>query len=665
MDEKVVFQVLLETQGNATKDVNDLTKALGAADAEAKQLAEAQKEVAKQAEKTGQEGKKATGGLVEGFKSAVKGAFSLRTAIALTGIGGLLQIVQQVVGFFKQFDAVADLVSNTLAGLGGAVTALVDNFGNLLSAAQDILLLDFSGAADKFAKAGNDIADGFTRARDANQELLDIEDAKAELIFEEAKTEGEIARLRRESADRSLSTEQRIALLRKSEELGIDILNKKKLLALREQDAIARQNAESLNQGDAAFLKLQEAKARTQRIENEILERKAQIQSKVNNLLESEKKPLKEIVDLEAQINQIRAARLIEDTRQREGNAAAARVQAKAELDAQLAALDAVNATEDQKNELRTLLTEENAKKLAKTEEDIAKRGQKATLEREAEFLREQQELLKLGEASDEVQLAAERAAALAELRVKELEAQEEDVVDRLEIEKKYNDGLERLEEERLTLEAAAEAQRAAIRQITIEGSLQVANALVEIANQAAEGSALAAVFAKAVAIAQSVFAIQQNIAQASAVGFPQNLPFIAAAIAQGAKILGALKKQPVPEPTPIAPITLAEAGGQAQRGAVVGYGFAEGTNYVPGPGTGTSDSILARLSRGEAVIPERINSMYDHKALDFLTNMSGLGGAGNTPLVHELHMNEHGFMRFLRGDAKRTRIRNRAHSFA
>jgi hypothetical protein len=161
------------------------------------------------------------------------------------------------------------------------------------------------------------------------------------------------------------------------------------------------------------------------------------------------------------------------------------------------------------------------------------------------------------------------------------------------------------------------------------------------------------------------VFAIQQNVAEASKVGFPQNLPFIAAAIAQGAKILGALKKQPVPEPTPIAPIALSDTGAAAQRGAVVGYGFAEGTNYVPGPGTGTSDSILARLSRGEGVIPERLNSMYDYKAVDLLANMAGLGGSGNTPLVHELHMNEHGFMRFLRSDAKRSRIRNRAHSFA
>lgn len=42
----------------------------------------------------------------------------------------------------------------------------------------------------------------------------------------------------------------------------------------------------------------------------------------------------------------------------------------------------------------------------------------------------------------------------------------------------------------------------------------------------------------KAFAIAQAVLALQQNIAEASKYGFPQNIPFIAGAIAQGASIL-------------------------------------------------------------------------------------------------------------------------------
>ena len=40
---------------------------------------------------------------------------------------------------------------------------------------------------------------------------------------------------------------------------------------------------------------------------------------------------------------------------------------------------------------------------------------------------------------------------------------------------------------------------------------------------------------------------------------------------------------------------------------------FAKGSNFVQGPGTGTSDSILARLSVGEAVVPAHINKQIMH----------------------------------------------------
>lgn len=46
----------------------------------------------------------------------------------------------------------------------------------------------------------------------------------------------------------------------------------------------------------------------------------------------------------------------------------------------------------------------------------------------------------------------------------------------------------------------------------------------------------------KGFAIAESIIAIQQNIAKASAIGFPQNIPFIAGAVAQGASIVSTIK---------------------------------------------------------------------------------------------------------------------------
>jgi len=51
----------------------------------------------------------------------------------------------------------------------------------------------------------------------------------------------------------------------------------------------------------------------------------------------------------------------------------------------------------------------------------------------------------------------------------------------------------------------------------------------------------------KAFAIAEAAIAIQQNIAKASAIGFPQNIPFIAGAIAQGASIISSVQSVVAP----------------------------------------------------------------------------------------------------------------------
>lgn len=89
----------------------------------------------------------------------------------------------------------------------------------------------------------------------------------------------------------------------------------------------------------------------------------------------------------------------------------------------------------------------------------------------------------------------------------------------------------------------------------------------------------------KAFAIAQASVLLWQNVSQAMGVGFPQNIPFIAAALAQGTSILGSLS-------------------------SIQSVGFANG-GYIKGPGTGRSDSINARLSNGEFVTNAASTSRY------------------------------------------------------
>jgi hypothetical protein len=82
----------------------------------------------------------------------------------------------------------------------------------------------------------------------------------------------------------------------------------------------------------------------------------------------------------------------------------------------------------------------------------------------------------------------------------------------------------------------------------------------------------------KAFATAQAVLALNEAILNAMTVPWPANIPAVATAIGLGATIMSNIASVAMP-------------------------GYATGVVGLDGPGTGTSDSIVARLSRGESVV--------------------------------------------------------------
>lgn len=183
-------------------------------------------------------------------------------------------------------------------------------------------------------------------------------------------------------------------------------------------------------------------------------------------------------------------------------------------------------------------------------------------------------------------------------------------------------DSIQQLEDERLKIvQDALEArliseQEAADRRVAIEedtqrrlGELRAAERSAELqAGQAlAEGLADIAkglvgeqskvykalfIASKAFAIADSIVKIQQGIANALSLPFPANLAAVASVAAQAASIISNIQA-----------VTLQ---------------FAEG-GLVRGPGTGTSDSIPARLSDGEYVV----NAKATQKHLGLLEQLN------------------------------------------
>ena len=146
---------------------------------------------------------------------------------------------------------------------------------------------------------------------------------------------------------------------------------------------------------------------------------------------------------------------------------------------------------------------------------------------------------------------------------------------------------------------------RAAQTKVMLSEAESAFGSLAEIAKafggeQSATYRALFAL-SKSFAIAQAAISLASNVAKASEVGFPQNIPFIAGALAQGATIAGLI----------------------AQASFNGGGGYATG-GHVRGPGTATSDSIPAWLSDFEFVT--RAAVVRQPGALAFLTDFNARG---------------------------------------
>lgn len=181
-----------------------------------------------------------------------------------------------------------------------------------------------------------------------------------------------------------------------------------------------------------------------------------------------------------------------------------------------------------------------------------------------------------------------------------------------------YQDYLEK--RKKLTAIAAADEQKAldASKQMQIDGAISIATSLESIASDVFGKKSAAYKVAfdleKTFTIAKAALAIEQDIAEATAKGFPANIPLIAQAVAEGATIISSIRS-----------IALNLADGGMIRGA----------------GTGTSDSIPVNASDGEFMVNAQSTVQWRTQLEDInagrmpnLPGQPGSGGAGRGPSV-------------------------------
>jgi hypothetical protein len=316
-------------------------------------------------------------------------------AIAATGIGLLIPLVISLVNYFKNLEGGAKALKKIMAGLG----AIVSNVGKALS-----LLVK-----GEFSAAFNTLKDAVVEATEAVDNLYDAEKKLSELrqktIIENAKLNQEIEKQKKILEDGTLSVEERLAALDK-------VTAATKKLAQNQK----AETQEALRKAQSELTLINNFEERREKQE-EIAELQAQLidqTTQLSNIEYDAAKVAREIRQAEADE---KAAQAKEDAARREEEEKAkeeaaqkeierkARLKeildqmeldsmeegfakAQAELEAQemkaLAELDALNATEEEKQKVREYYGQKR-KQLVKDQSDFEIAMQKATQQANAE----------------------------------------------------------------------------------------------------------------------------------------------------------------------------------------------------------------------------------------------------------------------------------------
>lgn len=580
---------------------------------------------------------------------------------------------------FSAFAPVLDWISNLFTGLASIILTVVEGAGQLIGW--------LSKLAESIPVVGDAIAEGNKKIQervDLQKSQIEYEKAVRDEIVKSAERENEISELRAKVTDKeNYTAKERKEALEAAIKLEREQADERKRLA--EMNLANLEKEASLTENDAEMNnKLAEAKAAVIRADtdynNKIREMNAQ-RSELNNQITAEEKAkqderakaaedaAKRIIEAkQKELDEIRRAedellklitdsleqrrkqteltyeRQMEDLQRRldsevnltkaakdaivqQMNAlSAGYIEAMHKLDNEelkknisdrqtiiANQLEAVKAGSDAEYQLKLeQLQLQQEAELANTEMTeelkesiIAKYGAKrAELEKENQdnITAQQQEAIRIRFETELLQLGDNELGKLeliAEQKRMELETMQQMEGESLEA---FNLRKLQKEEEFAASKKAITDKENEIEQTKLEAAATVTNGIVGLMDTLGQQSKAAAKVAKIVALGEILInqgkAVAAGIAQAQSVPFPANIAAIATTIAN---ILAGITSA----------ISTVKSAKFADGGAVVG------------PGTGTSDSIHARLSNGESVLTARATSMF----APLISAMNQMGG--------------------------------------
>lgn len=555
--------------------------------------------------------------LYKAFTSTKEGGEKMEQVMA--ALGAVMDVFRDVL--VKVAEVLIDIFSNPLESLKEFGRLIVQNVINrfeglleLIPALGKSISLLFKGefaesgkvaldALGKVALGVEDVTDKTMNAIDGikkvaseairegkaaagiKKELQAIADAQRELNNRRAEQNKLIAEAKLKINDENLSYEERLQALEEVRAAEVALAEQEAALAARKYKAIKAQNAlsdssaEALDAEAAAYQAMLAAQQTSSQKQKELFD-----QGKA--LRDRQRGELKAVADFE---RGLRAA-LVTDEQEKLKN------DLIVQKEADLAAIEQLKTTEEEKARLRLLAEEKYNASYEKLKKD--------QLQKEIEAETKRVDALLAIEAF-KYDTAEELAAADMQLTI-DLMRQKTDYLlanekltaeERLLIETQYTEGVKKLGED--VLKAKKELSDKEI-QLAMQQAAAAANALNMVAQAAGESTAVGKIAAVASAYINTYLAASQALADETLPTFLKPVA-VAASIALGLKQINAIMNVNTDVPKP----KLSEGG------------------LVSGYGTQTSDNIPVMVSPGESVINARSTRMF----AGTLSRINQLGG--------------------------------------
>jgi hypothetical protein len=548
-----------------------------------------------------------------GFTAAGGGVKGFSVALATTGLPLIIMGVQALISAFETFEPVADAVEDTINGISNAFKGLLGG-----------------GSMSGAIKAGQELTDV----------MRDLEDTTAAFAITQERANREIKMLQIIASDRTKSEKERLKALEDADKVQKDLYDKevarvdalliKQKNALKEQTGLKDFELEILsttdNAEDETYKKL------LKRAEDKLKIDKKALGEYQKTVLEKEKLDTQNLVFEEQRVKL--SNRIIEKGEAQAEKAQAAREKAADEAKAAKDKADQAEATRLQKLEaleiefqlsererlnksfedkLKTVKGNGERERLLRLDIETAKQAALDKFDADTEEKRQQKEgarLLKLiTDAKAAQAILADNAKMQLELQKlfskSQSDIDEEFANSNYETFKEFYDAKKKLYADDVKALDEAAKEKIAIENAVFFAAQSIQGLFTNLANAAGEQTAAGIAFQKiaagiqiAIDTAKSITAAVAGATTAAAAGGPA-APFlivgyiasmvgsVIGAVTQATQLLSSAGEVPAPPK------------------------FATGVIGLDGAGTATSDSIDARLSRGESVMTAKATERF------------------------------------------------------